>query len=282
VRENISTEMWEVVNTLYLWVQNFQTPHAGDLRKNHSPAELIRFYKEISRNMMLFTGAMEDTIAHAEAWHFGRMGRFLERAEKTCRILDMKYFILLPKVTDVGTSLDQLQWAALSEVDERPAGLPPAARFDRPEKDRRVSRARPRVSAGGALLPDLDQPLTARADRNAGVLVITTSPKSEQGRCSLNSTIKSFPKFSPMACTNTWTICSCSVTVSATRSPRRSSRPANKRLGLRSRSQRLIFSVIAKRRRFRKSSERVYRATFILKIAELFLNLAVLRTAAQS
>ncbi len=112
VRENISTEMWEVVNTLYLWVQNFQA-HAGDLRKSHSPAELIRFYKEISRNMMLFTGAMEDTIAHAEAWHFGRMGRFLERAEKTCRILDMKYFILLPKVTDVGTSLDQLQWAAL-------------------------------------------------------------------------------------------------------------------------------------------------------------------------
>lgn len=112
VRENISTDMWEVVNLLYLWVQNFQS-HVGDLRGGHSPTELIRFYKEIRRNVMLFYGTMQDTISHSEAWHFGRLGRFLERADKTCRILDMKYFILLPKLTDVGTSLDQLQWGAL-------------------------------------------------------------------------------------------------------------------------------------------------------------------------
>jgi uncharacterized alpha-E superfamily protein len=108
VRENISIEMWEAINTLYLWVQNFQS-HAG----SNSAAALIDFFKEIRKTVMLFYGTMDDSISHGEAWHFGRLGRFLERADKTCRILDMKYFILLPKVSDVGTSIDQLQWAAL-------------------------------------------------------------------------------------------------------------------------------------------------------------------------
>jgi uncharacterized alpha-E superfamily protein len=52
-------------------------------------------------------------MSHNEGWHFGRMGRFLERADKTSRILDVKYFILLPSVTDVGTPLDEIQWMAL-------------------------------------------------------------------------------------------------------------------------------------------------------------------------
>lgn len=161
VRENISTEMWEVVDALLTFGYRIFQTHAGDLRKNHSPAELIRFYKEISRNMMLFTGAMEDTIAHAEAWHFGRMGRFLERAEKTCRILDMKYFILLPKVTDVGTSLDQLQWAALLKST---SGLQVYRRqHGSIDPKRSPSFSCSTVSfPGGALLPDLDQPLTAQ------------------------------------------------------------------------------------------------------------------------
>lgn len=112
VREIISIEMWEAINTLYLWVQNL---HVGPMSVagNLSPAGLIDFFKEIRKNVMLFYGTMEDSIAHGEAWHFGRLGRFLERADKTARILDMKYFILLPKASDVGTSIDLLQWAAL-------------------------------------------------------------------------------------------------------------------------------------------------------------------------
>lgn len=104
VRENIATEMWEAINAVYLWMQNFRIS---------SPAEQIKFFGEIRKNVMLFYGTMEDTIAHSEAWHYGRLGRFLERADKTCRILDMKYYILLPKISDIGASLDQLQWAAL-------------------------------------------------------------------------------------------------------------------------------------------------------------------------
>jgi uncharacterized alpha-E superfamily protein len=61
----------------------------------------------------LFSGVMDATMTHNEGWHFGQVGRFLERADKTARILDVKYFILLPSARDVGTALDELQWIAL-------------------------------------------------------------------------------------------------------------------------------------------------------------------------
>ncbi len=52
-------------------------------------------------------------MSHGKGWHFARLGRYLERADKTSRILDVKYFLLLPKVDDVGTPLDDLQWSAV-------------------------------------------------------------------------------------------------------------------------------------------------------------------------
>ena len=52
-------------------------------------------------------------MTHGEAWHFCQLGRMLERADKTSRILDVKYFILLPKPADVGTPFDDIQWLAL-------------------------------------------------------------------------------------------------------------------------------------------------------------------------
>jgi uncharacterized alpha-E superfamily protein len=52
-------------------------------------------------------------MSHGEAWHFSRLGKLVERADKTSRILDVKYFLLLPSPADVGTPLDTTQWAAL-------------------------------------------------------------------------------------------------------------------------------------------------------------------------
>ena len=52
-------------------------------------------------------------MAHNEAWHFARMSRLIERADKTSRILDVKYFILMPRAEDVGTPLDNIHWSAL-------------------------------------------------------------------------------------------------------------------------------------------------------------------------
>lgn len=106
VRANISSEMWEHLNTVYLMVkQAASEPMTLEQR--------YQFYPEIRMASHLFAGIMEATMAHNEGWHFGQLGRLLERADKTARILDVKYFILLPSVHDVGSPLDNLQWVAL-------------------------------------------------------------------------------------------------------------------------------------------------------------------------
>jgi len=53
------------------------------------------------------------SMTHNEAWHFGRLGRLLERADKTSRIVDVKYFLLLPNPRDIGSPFDDIQWNAL-------------------------------------------------------------------------------------------------------------------------------------------------------------------------
>ena len=105
VREIISSEMWEQVNTFYLQVKEAAfTQHFS---------QLPDFFAHVKQASHLFAGIMDATMSHNEAWHFGQLGRLLERADKTARILDVKYFILLPSVQDVGTTLDELQWIAL-------------------------------------------------------------------------------------------------------------------------------------------------------------------------
>lgn len=107
VREVIASEMWEHVNRFYLMVRNAAF---GDFDVMFEPHE---FFTQVKMNGHLFSGITDATMAHGEAWHFGRLGRFLERADKTSRILDVKYFIILPDVSYVGTPYDNLQWAAL-------------------------------------------------------------------------------------------------------------------------------------------------------------------------
>ncbi len=108
VREIISSEMWQQVNAFYLMV----TEAAEHLRATDTAA-LFHFFEEVKQASHLFAGIMDATMSHNEGWHFGQIGRLLERADKTARILDVKYFILLPSVRDVGTTLDELQWIAL-------------------------------------------------------------------------------------------------------------------------------------------------------------------------
>ena len=107
VREVISSEMWIHVNRFYLMVRRAAFGESGLM---HAPHD---FFTQVKLSGHTFEGIMDATMSHGEAFHYGRMGRFLERADKTTRILDMKYFILLPDVTYVGTPYDNIQWAAL-------------------------------------------------------------------------------------------------------------------------------------------------------------------------
>lgn len=106
IREIISSEMWLQLNKFYLMV----TAAAENASAQANPHE---FFTEVKNANHLFNGVAEATMTHGEPWHFFLMGRMLERADKTSRILDVKYFILLRSVQDVGTPFDDIQWAAV-------------------------------------------------------------------------------------------------------------------------------------------------------------------------
>jgi len=106
VREVISSEMWAEVNKFYLILLDAE--NSGEALD--TPYD---FYNQIKMQSHLFIGNTDTTMSHGEAWHFDQLGRLLERADKTSRILDAKYFLLLPRVEDVGTPIDNIGWAAL-------------------------------------------------------------------------------------------------------------------------------------------------------------------------
>src|SRR6202158_2246094 len=89
VREIISSEMWEKLNEFYLMVNSAD----ADAGSRTDPQDLFRSVRMAGH---LFTGVTNATMTHNEGWHFCRLGRMLERADKTSRILDVKYFLLLP------------------------------------------------------------------------------------------------------------------------------------------------------------------------------------------
>jgi uncharacterized alpha-E superfamily protein len=105
VREIISSEMWEQVNSMYLNTEAQRTPAASERM-----GEILR---SIRLGAHLFQGITDATMSHNEAWQFVRLGRQLERADKTSRILDVKYFMLLPSAHAVGTPYDDIHWSAV-------------------------------------------------------------------------------------------------------------------------------------------------------------------------
>lgn len=105
IREYISSEMWEQLNTFYLMVNAASEETVMDLPH--------QFSGEVMNASHAFIGITDATMNHGEGWHFGRLGRMLERADKTTRLLDVKYFILLPSVDYVGSPYDNILWGAL-------------------------------------------------------------------------------------------------------------------------------------------------------------------------
>ena len=82
--------MWEELNKFFLMVRS---------AKGSSPTcwdSAYDFFNEVKLSSHLLEGITVATMSHGEAWHFARMGRLLERADKTSRILDVKYYVLLP------------------------------------------------------------------------------------------------------------------------------------------------------------------------------------------
>jgi hypothetical protein len=106
IRDQISIEMWETINELYLFLK-------GRERSEIWARGPYEFFEDIKRHSHLFQGLTESTFSRTEGWEFIQFGKFIERADKTTRILDVKYHILLPDASDVGGAVDTAQWQAV-------------------------------------------------------------------------------------------------------------------------------------------------------------------------
>ena len=105
VREVIPVEMWEKINELYHLTQSQS--------RKRSVADLAGFYKEVRQSGHLFTGLMENTMSRQQGWQFAYLGQMKERADKAARLLDVKYFLLLPGNEHVDSAYDAVQWGAV-------------------------------------------------------------------------------------------------------------------------------------------------------------------------
>lgn len=105
VRESLSSEVFEQLNDYYHFVNDSTAAQLTD--------PTAKFFDDVRQHALMWNGIIDSTMTHDLRWHFLNVGRLLERADKTSRILDVKYFSLLPRVEDVGTAVDDMQWSAL-------------------------------------------------------------------------------------------------------------------------------------------------------------------------
>lgn len=105
-REQISSEMWEQINRLYLFV-------TGDNARKLLRASPYEFFRRVIAGSHLFQGITDATMTHGEGWDFIRIGKLIERADSTSRLLDVKYHILLPSGERVGGNVDTIQWMSV-------------------------------------------------------------------------------------------------------------------------------------------------------------------------
>lgn len=106
IREVISSVVWEQLNKFHLLVRS-----GASCRETLEQPQ--GFCEQVRLTSHLLVGAMDATMLHDEAWHFSRLGRLIERADKTSRLLDVQYYNLLPDVRSIGSSLDVVRWSAL-------------------------------------------------------------------------------------------------------------------------------------------------------------------------
>lgn len=105
-RDRISKEMWEAVNEIWM---SFDERLKGTLTAERTGALFVELRNQVAR----FNGLVSSTMMRGEAYAFYQLGGCFERADMTSRILDVKYHIILPDLSMVGSALDYYQWAAL-------------------------------------------------------------------------------------------------------------------------------------------------------------------------
>ena len=106
VRNTITSEVWEATNESWMTLSDAM---ARPVRETNLGDVLA----SIRRQTTLVRGAIEGSMLRNDVFNFSRLGTFIERADNTARILDIKYYVLLPSAVHVGSQFDNAQWDTL-------------------------------------------------------------------------------------------------------------------------------------------------------------------------
>lgn len=106
VRTALTREVWEATNECWMTLQ-------AVLARPVSAKNLTDVLTTVRQQSGLVRGALHGTMLRNDIYNFTRLGTFIERADNTARILDVKYYVLLPSVSHVGSSLDNVQWESI-------------------------------------------------------------------------------------------------------------------------------------------------------------------------
>ncbi len=105
-RTALTRDMWESLNGAWLEFGNIRPAEV-------TAGELPRILDWIRSRSALYRGTLLNTILRNDTFYFSQLGTFLERADNTSRILDVKYYVLLPEIAMVGSGVDNVQWGAI-------------------------------------------------------------------------------------------------------------------------------------------------------------------------
>ena len=88
VRTALTVEMWEAINSAWIELKRFEEINAG--RSRYDREELTRFLEFVKKTSLDFDGCAYRTMLRNDAYWFSRLGVYMERADNTARILDVK------------------------------------------------------------------------------------------------------------------------------------------------------------------------------------------------
>src|SRR3954453_17677065 len=106
VRTALTRETWESINEAWMALKRM-------LAKPIDERDLPSVLDAIKRETALIRGSFYGTMLRNEIFDFSQLGTYVERADNTARILDVKYYVLLPSISWVGSSLDNYQWESI-------------------------------------------------------------------------------------------------------------------------------------------------------------------------
>ena len=106
VRTALTTQVWDAINTAFQELRDLE-------RRSRSELDLSQLTEWTMRHAAMLRGAIDATLLRNDGWDFLNLGYCLERADNTARLMDVKYYVLLPGIDYVGSGLDNYQWTTL-------------------------------------------------------------------------------------------------------------------------------------------------------------------------